>query len=1175
MKYLFVLIAFISLSSSYSQLSNKHWLPPLHANQDADSFLIGEHYVYLATPETVPFQVTVKDGGGNEISGSPFTISKGNPVNFLAGNGQPSIMMVENNDVGLPISNKGLILEGQFDFYVSFRVLSANHAEFLSSKGRAGLGTTFRLGSLPQTSSGVIRNFVSSFIATQDNTNVTLSQYDPNVKFSVAGAQISNPTQTYTVNAGQSVVISGKADGSAAANLSGMVGALLTSDKPIVVSTGNLAGSMVGGGQDFNLDQIVPLELVGKEYVIVKGNGSPNSELPLAIAHFNNTQIYVNGSPTPIANLNAGEYFTIPTSNFQGPSANKNMYISSNQDFFLYQIVAGSNNDATTGFYFIPPLNCFWQKSVDMIPDYDRIGGQIFNEGSAIIAVTQVGSILTVNGAVSTATPIPVLGNATWVSYRISGLTGNIVIESTLPLAVGVSGASGFAGYGGYFSGFGSEPEDTDVVVCTNSIKNLFDAIKGNPEPGGVWTIPAGGAPLSGPNGNLFDPAINIAGIYNYAFVVTCVGETPFPLGVDVTVGIETGPNAGLSSDLIFCNNSNTVDLTTLLGTGITPGGIWTYNGVTRPNGILNPATDLTGSYRYTIPASGNCDITSATLTVTINDGPTSNPITDFETCDDTTDGNNTNGFTTFDLSLKNNEALGTQTGIIVTYHETLPFANAGSNPLALNYYSTSKTIYARLTNTTTNCYTITPFNLVVNPIPVVPLQLTFKQCDTDTDGITDFNLLEANLQLTTDPTVIFSYHTSLLGAQNDTNLITNSTAYSASNGNTVWARIVSDKGCIAISRIDLVVSTTTLPSNTDFTIIVCDQTINAGIDTTNDGFDYFDLDNANPTLNATNYFINLFPIAQQPNLEVSFYETESDALAEINAITNLSNYRNIVTNLQKVWVRIDNSLNNDCQGIGAYLTLIVDQIPDVNLGVDFTICLNPITGVGMQTINATPLTAGTYTYQWSSTNPTAVTTTTSPSLDVSLAGIYTVIVTNTSSGCVNTDSIEVGVSSEPVSFEAYLLNETLFSESVTIQALATGGFGTYEYSLDQTNWQSSPVFSNIPNGNYTVYVRDLAGCNTLSSEELYAITYPSFFTPNSDGYNDTWNISNLPIDFEPKIYIFDRYGKLIKELNAQTGGWDGTFNNQKLPSTDYWFLLEYKQNGVAKTFRSHFSLKR
>ena len=97
-----------------------------------------------------------------------------------------------------------------------------------------------------------------------------------------------------------------------------------------------------------------------------------------------------------------------------------------------------------------------------------------------------------------------------------------------------------------------------------------------------------------------------------------------------------------------------------------------------------------------------------------------------------------------------------------------------------------------------------------------------------------------------------------------------------------------------------------------------------------------------------------------------------------------------------------------------------------------------------------------------------------------------------------------------------------------------------------------------------------------LISNTLQTISYPNYFTPNGDSYNDTWNIVGLTPDFEAKIYIFDRYGKLLKEVNPyQNNGWDGTYNGNLMPSTDYWFRIEYKQNGVAKEFRSHFSLKR
>jgi gliding motility-associated-like protein len=84
-----------------------------------------------------------------------------------------------------------------------------------------------------------------------------------------------------------------------------------------------------------------------------------------------------------------------------------------------------------------------------------------------------------------------------------------------------------------------------------------------------------------------------------------------------------------------------------------------------------------------------------------------------------------------------------------------------------------------------------------------------------------------------------------------------------------------------------------------------------------------------------------------------------------------------------------------------------------------------------------------------------------------------------------------------------------------------------------------------------------------------------NFFTPNDDTYNDTWNVIGLENQSGTIIHIFDRYGKYIKQISANGKGWDGTLNGSPLPSTDYWFTVEYTENGESKEFKSHFSLVR
>ncbi|GEM_PF-961679 len=1147
-RILFLLIMISNVT--YSQLSNKHWIPPLHA-KSGESY-VEDQYLYLSTPEATPFQVVVTSGNGVPIAGSPFTISQGNPQTIMIANSQPSVMMLGQEDVNNVNSDKGLILEGTGEFYASFRLRAENHAEILVSKGLNGAGTSFRLGSLPMTGTGSIRNFVSSFMATEDNTVVTLSDYDTEVVFVAGFGTNTDNTQTFNLNAGESVVVSGYTD--FPANLSGFVGALLTSNKPIVVNTGNATGGMLQDtdGQDFNLDQIVPVDLVGDEYVIVKGNGSSNTERPLIIATEDNTQVFINGNAVPAAILNAGEYFLAQTSDYIGTS-NQNMYISSDKNIYLYQIIGGSGSDATSGLNFIPPLSCFWQKNVDLIPSFDSIGFSQFN-GSEIIIVTESGATVTINNVVTTATAEPVTNNASWVTYRVAGLSGNVKIESTKALAAGVFGASGFAGFGGYYSGFGSNPKDTEVTVCSSTTKDLFNAITGNPGENGTWTVPLGGAPL---NGNIFDPAVNIAGEYTYTFSKIC-DNSNLSIPIKVTVSIEQALVAGTDNSISVCSNDAPVDLFSLLGSGVSTGGTWSP-ALASGTGVFDPQVDVSGAYTYSFVATEFCPSVSATITVTNNPQPTIVSISDYRLCDDTVSGTNTDGISFFNLTTKDDEVDGTQTGIAVTYHVLQTEAEAGTNAIT-SINTANRTIYARLRNTTTNCFAVTSFQLIVLPNPTVNAIVTLKQCDVDNDAITIFNLTEANERISTDVSHVFSYHNSLAGAQNNTDLVADDINFQAANGSTVWARIVNTEGCFNTAQVNLIVSATTIPQTYRYTIEECDDYIDVS-DPDGDGIDYFDLTEIEPVLTAQ------FPVGQ--SYTYAYYLNEADAISEQNEITTILNYRNIDTNEQTIWVRIESNLY-ECAGLGPFLKLIVNPLPDVNLGENFVLCIDPVTGIGSQIIDATPVTPGTYSYQWTPTNPNG----NSPLFDVTAAGTYAVVVTNTATTCVNTDDVIVSFSSGPATFEANLISPAFSSGLASIEAIAVGGFGTYEYSLDLVVWQSSPVFQNLENGSYTVYVRDIQGCGFLFSEQIQSITYPNYFTPNADGYNDFWNIS-LPIEYEGLISIYDRYGKLIKQISANDAGWDGTYNGNALPSSDYWFKVEYIENNQRKEFKSHFSLKR
>ena len=205
-------------------------------------------------------------------------------------------------------------------------------------------------------------------------------------------------------------------------------------------------------------------------------------------------------------------------------------------------------------------------------------------------------------------------------------------------------------------------------------------------------------------------------------------------------------------------------------------------------------------------------------------------------------------------------------------------------------------------------------------------------------------------------------------------------------------------------------------------------------------------------------------------------------------------------------------------------------------------------------------------------TSPNGISGTWSPAtIDILTSGNYTF--TPSLGSCANPQTISVTILESQLQSFSYSVSG-IFTEnqSITINAFPTGN---YYYQLDNGALQESPVFENISIGNHTITVLDSNGCGYFITEDVFILNYPNYFTPNDDGINDFWTIEGISILNNWKITIFDRFGKLLTHLNPVNSAWDGTFNNNKLPSTDYWFRLEYEENGVQKSINSHFSLIR
>ena len=565
-------------------------------------------------------------------------------------------------------------------------------------------------------------------------------------------------------------------------------------------------------------------------------------------------------------------------------------------------------------------------------------------------------------------------------------------------------------------------------------------------------------------------------------------------------------------------------------------------------------------------------------ITLTVNPLPILNPITDYVLCSDT-------DFTVFDLSTKDSEVIGAQTqALLISYHlsEQDAIDNVAiSNSTAYPNISNGQQIFVRAQfdengngmADADECYsTDMSFNLVVNYNPTIFQPDAIRICN---DQIaTEYDLTVREDQITGgDSSIVLSYFESQLDLDNN-NPIPNPTSYN----NTLLDRDI----LVLATGTNTCTSTIALPLKT-----ILYENLNENplpieeCEIDNNGFDFFDI-----TRRETEILNGL----DAADFSFTYYENETDAIAgNSDNIVNIINFENTQAVTQTIYVRVL-PLANECF-IVVPIQLIVNPVPEIAIEDEYVICLNNLDQVINPENNTflsnppidTQLNSNEYTFQWyngteAEVNADPVGTEILGATDAqyipTAIGNYTVFATNIATGCRIPASTLVVGSYPPESISVELLS-TSFSDNNIIEVTVIG-VGEYEYRLDSGSWQTSNVFERLTGGEHTIYVRDLLNCNEISEIQI-VIDYPKYFTPNGDGVNDMWNIKGISTQPNAEIYIFDRYGKLVKQLNPNGIGWDGTFNGSKFPTGDYWFVVKYNEplDGTEKEFRSHFSLKR
>lgn len=197
---------------------------------------------------------------------------------------------------------------------------------------------------------------------------------------------------------------------------------------------------------------------------------------------------------------------------------------------------------------------------------------------------------------------------------------------------------------------------------------------------------------------------------------------------------------------------------------------------------------------------------------------------------------------------------------------------------------------------------------------------------------------------------------------------------------------------------------------------------------------------------------------------------------------------------------------------------------------------------------------------------------------------ITTYYVDATENGCTTQTRTEVKLevlgntvsTTSPISLNDITIVDDSDNNSITVNNFTD--ISNYEFNLDRFDeFQDETYFENLEPGIHSLYMRNKTNCG-ISKLDIAILGFPKFFTPNGDGQNDTWKIlgndtNNIQI---AAIYIFDRFGKLIAEVDLNGEGWDGFYNGERLPASDYWYLVKYTdQYGDYREKRGNLSLIR
>jgi gliding motility-associated-like protein len=450
-----IILSFLLFSNLYGQIDSEFWFAaPEVTNQHGDRpiFINVSSFNTKAT-------VTI-----SQPANSGFTpiVIKLPPNTTKAIDLTPFIDMIETQP-GNTILNTGLLVRSTTDITAYYEVRGGDYSyphnsDLFSLKGSNALGTKFFIPMQTEWANAPFLNAWASFdiIATENNTTVTIIPSNDVVGHTagIPYTVVLNKGETYSALA-TSIV--------AGAHLTG---SYVTSDKLIAITIKDDSVKPPSGGWELIGDQIIPVSIIGTQYIVVRGLSSGLDRV-FIVGVKNNTDIFIDGSSIPIATIDSGQSYSYTVTN---PSS----YIQSSNPVYAFHV---TGFDTELGGAILPPIGCTGSKKISLTRSLPTafylillvenggennflINGQTGIDGSLFAPVPGTGGAWLSQLVVYDNSIFPVVGAPLTISNTSKSFHLGVINET------GATGPTGCM-YG-FFSDFGGLELGPEIITCDN-----------------------------------------------------------------------------------------------------------------------------------------------------------------------------------------------------------------------------------------------------------------------------------------------------------------------------------------------------------------------------------------------------------------------------------------------------------------------------------------------------------------------------------------------------------------------------------------------------------------------------------------------------------------------------------------------------------------------------------